>query len=97
MRLLLRFLGPIPLTIAFLAIHPARHAIAGPAAVSEQNGKPVQVPAGVVYEPDVTYRTVGEVKLQLDLARPARGTGACPAVVILNGGSWMDLGGDRKL
>jgi acetyl esterase/lipase len=95
MRLLLSCLGLIPLAIGFLAIHPAHHAVAEPA-TSEAKGNPVQVPAGVIYEPDVTYRTVGEVQLQLDLARPARDTGDCPAVVVLNGGSWMDLGGDRK-
>ncbi len=54
------------------------------------------MPKGVDYKPDLTYRTLGKAELKLDLARPAAGNGPFPAVVILNGGNWMDLGGDRK-
>lgn len=95
MRLLPRSLCLMPLALSFLAIYPGNITFAEPA-VSEEKGRSVSVPPGVVYEPDVTYRTVGEVRLQLDLARPARAAEPCPAVVILNGGCWMDLGGDRK-
>ena len=56
----------------------------------------MEVPLGVSYVPDVIYRTVNQAELKLDLARPAAGSGPFPAVVILNGGCWMDLGGDRK-
>jgi len=50
----------------------------------------------VEYVADLTYRTVDTIELKLDLARPAGGVGPFPAVLVLNGGSWMDLGGDRK-
>lgn len=55
-----------------------------------------KVPPGVLFSPDLTYRTVETVPLKLDLARPIQAKGPSPAVVILNGGSWMDVGGDRK-
>ncbi len=67
--------------------------LASPAWAQPADGK---VPAGVEYLADLTYRTVGSTQLQLDLARPARGKGPFPAVVILNGGCWMDLNGNRK-
>ncbi len=57
---------------------------------------PVTIPAGVHYQPDLTYRVVDGTQLQLDLAQPVRGRGPFPAVVIFNGGCWMDLGGNRK-
>ncbi len=50
----------------------------------------------VEFVADLTYRTVDRIELKLDLARPVRGEGPFPAVVVLNGGSWMDLWGNRK-
>jgi acetyl esterase/lipase len=54
------------------------------------------VPPDVVYTTDLLYRKVGATDLHLDLARPAQGAGPFPAVLVFNGGSWMDLYGDRK-
>ena len=38
----------------------------------------------------------GATQLCLDLAWPAQGDGPFPGILIFNGGSWMDMGGDRK-
>jgi acetyl esterase/lipase len=46
------------------------------------------VPAGVVYHPDLTYRTVGKTELMLDLAHPRQGASPFPAVVLLHGGGF---------
>ena len=47
----------------------------------------------VVVIPNLTYATVGDVKLQLDLARPAQGDGPFPLLVFVHGGGWQ--GGNR--
>jgi acetyl esterase/lipase len=43
--------------------------------------------------PNLTYATVGEVNLQLDLAMPKEGDGPFPAIVFIHGGGWS--GGSR--
>lgn len=47
----------------------------------------------ITVEPNITYAQVGEVPLQLDLARPTEGDGPFPAIVFIHGGGW--LGGNR--
>jgi acetyl esterase/lipase len=49
----------------------------------EPNGK-----AAVRFERDLTYATVAEKPLQLDLALPPNGDGPFPCVVCLHGGGW---------
>jgi len=68
----------------------------GPAAAPGGAAGLATVPPGVVYATDLIYRQVGDTNLHLDMARPAQGDGPFPAVLVFNGGSWMDLGGDRK-
>jgi acetyl esterase/lipase len=48
----------------------------------------LQVPASVVYEPDLVYRTINGTELRLDLARPRR-PGRFPAVICIHGGGWL--------
>lgn len=53
-----------------------------------------QMQAGEIrVTPNITYATVGETKLQLDLAAPAEGEGPFPALVFIHGGGWV--GGNR--
>lgn len=47
----------------------------------------------VTIESNLTYATVGDVKLQLDLAKPATGDGPFPCIVFIHGGGWS--GGNR--
>ncbi len=68
----------------------------GPAAALAGVAGPGGVPAGVVCTPDLVYHKVGATQLCLDLAWPAQGDGPFPGILIFNGGSWMDMGGDRK-
>lgn len=49
--------------------------------------------AEIVVENNLTFAEVGNVKLQLDLARPAAGDGPFPLVVCIHGGGWS--GGNR--
>lgn len=49
--------------------------------------------AEVVVENNLTYAEVGDLKLQLDLARPATGDGPFPLLVCIHGGGWT--GGNR--
>ncbi|MFO0919410.1 MAG: alpha/beta hydrolase [Planctomycetaceae bacterium] len=44
----------------------------------------------IVLETDLTYGQAGEVKLQLDLARPKEGNGPFPAIVFIHGGGWSE-------
>jgi acetyl esterase/lipase len=44
-----------------------------------------KVPAGIELCADLTYRTVGKIQLQLDLACPKNGKGPFPVVVIFHG------------
>ncbi len=64
---------------------------AAPPASAQPDGK---VPQEVIYLPDIHYGTAGKEKLLLDLARPRRGTGLFPAVLVLHGGGWT--AGSRK-
>jgi acetyl esterase/lipase len=53
-----------------------------------------KVPAGVVYDADVEYGKGGDVKLQMDIARPEKVSAAAPCIVVIHGGGWR--GGNRK-
>jgi acetyl esterase/lipase len=48
----------------------------------------------IVVEEDVTYGSVGDTQLKLDLAHPREGAGPFPAIVFIHGGAWA--GGSRK-
>lgn len=48
----------------------------------------------VKLETDVVYTRAGGTELKLDLARPARGEGPFPAVLVIHGGGWR--GGDKS-
>jgi acetyl esterase/lipase len=52
------------------------------------------VPENVSAHPDLTYRTVGNKELKLDLYRPKATAKPAPLVVLIHGGCWMD--GSRK-
>lgn len=54
-----------------------------------------EVPNGVELLSDITYCTVDNMELKLDLARPKEGKGPFPAVVCLHGGGWHM--GTRKM
>jgi acetyl esterase/lipase len=43
----------------------------------------------ITVTPNLTYATVGDVKLQLDLATPKEGAGPFPAIVMIHGGGWQ--------
>lgn len=47
----------------------------------------------ITVTPNLTYATIGDVKLQLDLAMPKEGDGPFPAIVFIHGGGWS--GGNR--
>lgn len=49
----------------------------------------------VAVEQEITFGQVGDAPLQLDLARPAEGSGPFPAVVFIHGGGWYK--GERQL
>jgi acetyl esterase/lipase len=65
-----------------------------PARAQEKPAGP-RVPPGVEYLPDLTYCTVDNTEMKLDLARPKDGTGPFPAVVCVHGGGWHM--GTRKM
>jgi acetyl esterase/lipase len=52
------------------------------------------VPAGVRYLPDLTYSA--QTGMQVDLAYPRERTGRSPAVLVIHGGFWQEMGGTRK-
>jgi acetyl esterase/lipase len=54
-----------------------------------------QVPAGVMYEPDIVFGKGGDVDLALDIARPEKLDKPTPCVVFIHGGGWT--GGNRKV
>jgi len=56
-------------------------------------GRPASAADDILLEPDLVYGQVGDVKLQLDLARPKGGDGPFPAIVLIHGGGWA--GGNR--
>ncbi len=68
----------------------------GAAVAGEGKEQPRPGSNKVEHVEDLTYYQVNKIQLKLDLARPARGDGPFPAAIILNGGSWMDLWGNRK-
>jgi acetyl esterase/lipase len=68
----------------------------GPSPAFSQQAHGPKVPDNVRYEPDRVYRTVGKTQLHCNLARPTRGKGPFPGVIILNGGCWQDLQGNRS-
>jgi acetyl esterase/lipase len=45
--------------------------------------------AEVEYQPDITYATVGDEELKLDLASPKGLSRVVPAIVVIHGGGWM--------
>ncbi len=53
----------------------------------------VEADEAIKVTPNLTYAKVGEVRLQLDLARPAEGNGPFPCIVFIHGGGWA--GGNR--
>jgi acetyl esterase/lipase len=53
----------------------------------------LDIPDGVVFEPDITYTSAGGEPVQLDLARPKTGDGLFPAVICIHGGGFR--AGDR--
>jgi len=54
---------------------------------------PLWAAEDITLENNLTYATVGDVKLQLDLAKPATGKGPFPCIVFIHGGGWS--GGNR--
>lgn len=48
----------------------------------------------ITVEEAITYSTVGDVELQLDIAYPKDGKGPFPTIVCIHGGAWA--GGSRK-
>ena len=67
---------------------------ASPAQSQEATTKdrPVPVPPGVKFCPDLTYCKIKDRALQLDLAYPAAGKGPFPAVVLIHGSGPLSKG-----
>jgi acetyl esterase/lipase len=65
---------------------------ASPPRLNAQGASPPKVPDQVVYCPDLTYGTAGQVPLMLDLAYPKVGTGPFPTVVVLHGAGPLTKG-----
>ena len=55
--------------------------------------KPLSVPEGVTWEPNVEYTNPDEQHLPLDIARPASGDGPFPTILLIHGGGFR--AGDR--
>ena len=70
-----------------------KHAKSGAKATSPK--KLVPAPEGVEVLRDITFSTVGEQELQLDLYRPKKASGTLPAVVWVHGGGWKNGSKDR--
>ena len=70
-----------------------KHAKSGAKATSPR--KLVPAPEGVDVLRDVTFSTVGEQELQLDLYRPKKASGTLPVVVWVHGGGWKNGSKDR--
>jgi acetyl esterase/lipase len=49
---------------------------------------PPKVPDGVTYEPDLEYSNPDNQHLMVDLARPSKGDGPFPAVLLIHGGGF---------
>lgn len=52
--------------------------------------RPQSPESNVTRENDIAYATVNGTSLALDMARPSKGDGPFPAVVILHGGAWRE-------
>lgn len=64
------------------------------AAAAQEPGKAApRIPEGVKVVRDLTYRTVGDRELKLDLYLPEKADGPVPLVVWVHGGAW--LGGSK--
>jgi acetyl esterase/lipase len=71
--------------------------LASPLGLAHADGPKANVPQpppGVVHEPDRTYSP--RTGLQLDLAYRKERKGPSPAVLIIHGGCWQEIGGNRK-
>src|SRR5262249_18542365 len=81
-------LSALLLVVAFgglgLALPSAREAARGQQPAAKGKGEAPKVPE-ILWHADLTYCQVGTDQLLLDIARPARGEGPFPAVVILHG------------
>jgi len=53
-----------------------------------------QLPKGVKLKKDITYCSIGQRALKLDVFYPAKGTKVLPAIVLVHGGGWRS--GDRS-
>ena len=58
------------------------------AAPAVRAAEPPKVPDGVTYEPDLEYSNPDNQHLMLDLARPSKGDGPFPAVLLIHGGGF---------
>ncbi len=70
-----------------------KHAKAG--AKAKVPRKLIPAPGGVDVLRDITFATVNEQKLQLDLYRPKKASGTLPVVVWVHGGGWKSGSKDR--
>ncbi len=52
--------------------------------------RPQSSEGSVTRENDIAYATVNGTSLALDMARPSKGDGPFPAVVVLHGGAWRE-------
>jgi acetyl esterase/lipase len=78
-------------TVCCLAVALSSASPVNPAHAGEPKA---EVPPGVAYVADLTYSV--KTGLQLDLAYPKERKGLSPAAVVIHGGSWQELGGNRK-
>ncbi len=58
------------------------------AAPAVRAAEPPKVPDGVAYEPDLEYSNPDNQHLMVDLARPSKGDGPFPAVLLIHGGGF---------
>jgi acetyl esterase/lipase len=68
--------------------------LTNPAHAAERKFAVPSVPPGVVHLPDLTYSA--KTGMQLDLAYAKDRKGPSPAVVVIHGGFWQEVGGNRK-
>lgn len=53
------------------------------------------IPEGIHYEADIAFHLVGDTVLHMDIARPEKGEGPFPCIVVIHGGGWR--GGHYKV
>ena len=58
------------------------------AAPAVRAADPPKVPDGVTYEPDLEYSNPDNQHLMVDLARPSKGDGPFPAILLIHGGGF---------